>query len=177
MKYYFVFGCFIFLTCIGSKNNLRKVTYPIPNNKKILFFHSVSPGFYDSYSEETEISLKIQEELELMGYSIVIGDKLWDEVKVSIPENHLDNFRNQLHLSPAEIRPRTQIWKEQAERVGANEVFILRFCFSSREIRPSIRLVWIHLSNKEINRFDWNWDESNPLPIRESLQKNLGVQP
>ncbi|MCG6139708.1 hypothetical protein [Leptospira mtsangambouensis] len=171
MKYLFFVSSFVFLSCVGTPKAFRKQTYPIPNGKKILLIHSVSPCFYDSYSEEKEVSFQIQEELEELGYSVVVADKIWEEASSPHSNDRLEYFQNQLKHLPNKNSSRILIWKEHADQVEATEVFVLRFVYPLKPNLNSIRVIWIDFSKKEINRFDWNWDKKNPFPFLDSIQK------
>ncbi|WP_246835930.1 hypothetical protein [Leptospira meyeri] len=171
MKYVFVASCLICLSCVGNTITFRKLTYPIPNGKKILFVHSASPCFYDSYSEEKEVSFQIQEELEQLGYSVFVGETILNEVSSDHSKDPLEDFQNHLKKLPAENRSRIQIWKEQADQVEATEVLVLRFAFPFKQNQNSIRVIWFDFSKKEVNRFDWIWDKKDPFPFRDSIQK------
>lgn len=171
----FLFLAFIFLvSCLPMSRDLKTVTYPIPTGKKVLLIHLSPPVFSDFYLEEREVSLRILEELEESGYSVVLGEKVWEDLTViSIPSDHLQVFQNGLRENSIEEMPRIQTWKDRAERIGASDIFLLRYSFSSDSKTKPIRMFWINLTKKEMIRFDWNWNPENQFPFRDSVREIL----
>ncbi|MBM9547900.1 hypothetical protein JWG40_12785 [Leptospira sp. 201903074] len=139
-----------------------------------MFVNTTSRLFTESYSQEKEISLSILEELEEVGYSVVWSEGIWEESNSRIFNDHLESFQNTLKGKSIENRPRIQIWKERAEAIGATQVFLLRYCFSSEPNTIPIRMLWINLSNNTIKRFDWIWNAKTPFPFRDFFQQTSG---
>lgn len=175
MKFSIFFILIFYISCIPMSRDVKTVTYPILTGKKVLLIHSHPPVFFDSYSEEREVSLRILEELEESGFSVVLGERVWEDItQPSRIDDHLQVFQNGLKDISLDERPRIQIWKDRAERMGATDIFLLRYRFSSDSKTKPIRMFWIHLPKKEMIRFDWNWNPENPFPFRDLVREISG---
>lgn len=172
MKVLIPISIFFFASCFSTPRDLEMVTYPIPMRKKVILFQMNSPSFYNSYSEEKEINLRILEELEESGYSVVLGDLDWEESIPIEPNDHLGKFQEILKQQSQEEEVRIQVWKKRAEKIGASEVFLLRFRFSFEQNTIPVRLFWIKFSDNEVKRFDWFWNEKDVFPFRKFIRQN-----
>ncbi|TGL87865.1 hypothetical protein EHQ68_00450 [Leptospira congkakensis] len=175
MKLSFVFFILCFVSCLSSSRRLQTVTYPIPSGKKLLLIQTSSRIFSDFYSEEREVNLRILEDLEELGYSVVLGEGVWEE-QTSLAEvsNHLELFQKQLVGISNTEKPRIEVWKNRAESIGATEIFLIRHNVSSLHKTRSIRMFWMDLTKKEMIRMDWNWNPEDPFPFRENLRTVFG---
>ncbi|TGM59364.1 hypothetical protein [Leptospira vanthielii] len=177
MKHLLVAIPLFLVSCVSGPRDIKTVTYPIPHGRKILFVNISSPVFYDSYAEEREVNLQVLEKLEELGYSIVVSEKVWEDPKVPIiPKDNIEIFQRNLSHTSVEERPRIQVWKERAEKIGASDVFLFRYRFSLEHKIKQIRMFWIHFEKKEVIRFDWNWNPEDPIPFHESIQQIAGVK-
>ncbi|TGK97013.1 hypothetical protein EHQ30_10620 [Leptospira brenneri] len=162
-------------SCIHSSRGFKEVHYSIPKGNKVLFIHLSNFGISDSYSEAKEINLLILDELEQSGFQVVLGDLVTEESLSSIGDSdHLEVFQNKLkEFTPSE-KPRIQIWLEQAEKIGASDLVLLRHSANLEFKSKSLRMFWIRISKKEIIRLDWPFDLKEPLPFREKLLEFQG---
>lgn len=171
MKYIWILLVVTLLSCHFDRHHLQKITYPLPNGEKMLFVNTTSPTFYDSYDEVRDVNHLISETLEELGYSIVIGDKVWEDQEIKrITNDNIEVFQKNLKPEWTEEKPRIQIWKERATSVGATGVFLLRYHFSLENKTKRIRMFCIRFDKNEISRFDWNWNPDEPIPFYESFR-------
>lgn len=171
MNCWFVLVSLLCLSCIDNSWNVKTKFYSIPKGTKILFVTKSSHLFNEGYSQENEISQSILEALEEVGYSVILNDGVWEGNAFPVPEDHLDQFHKTLKNQSFEDRPRIQIWKERAERIGATQLLLLRFCFPFESNTISLRMIWINFSNNEVKRVDWNWNKKVPFSFYDFFQQ------
>ncbi|MCW7493886.1 hypothetical protein ND861_14785 [Leptospira sp. 2 VSF19] len=177
MKYSWILIPVSLLSCFLDTHQLQKVTYPLPNGEKMLFVNTTSPSFYDSYEDVRDANHLISETLEELGYSLVIGDKVWEDPQImTVAKDNIELFQKNLKPEWIEERSRIQIWKERATSVGANGIFLLRYHFSLENKTKRIRMLCIRFEKNEIIRFDWNWNPEVPIPFYESIRYRKEVQ-
>lgn len=167
-----LFLVFLFLlSCVDSSRTVKTKSFKVPIGSKLLFVTKTTRIFNESYTQENEISLNILEALEEIGYSVVLNDGVWNENVFLVPEDHLDQFHKTLKNQSFEDRSRIQIWKERAERIGAAQVLLLRFCFPSEPNEVHIRMLWINFSNNEVKQFDWFWNQKVSFSLDDIFQQ------
>ncbi|EOQ87790.1 hypothetical protein LEP1GSC202_2121 [Leptospira yanagawae serovar Saopaulo str. Sao Paulo = ATCC 700523] len=161
-----------FVSCISCGEAVGYLKYPIPDGNQLLLVPTASHIFSDHYSLEKEILISISEEFERNGFQVIPKE----EYSLALHEapnakDHLERLEFELSQSKSSYEPKLKHWIRIAKEKGIPELVFVRFMKPETRNLIQVRLLWIHIIENEMERFDWNWENPNRFPFLKSKQE------
>lgn len=172
MKFPFYLFLLISVSCFSCGEAVGYLKYPVPEGNQLLFIPTASHIFSDQSPMEKEIVLSIGEELERIGYQVIPNEDIHTHnLLTSIPKDHLERLEFEFAPRPYAFEPKLKHWIRIAKEKGISELILIRFVKPVPKNSIPIRLHWIHITENEMERFDWNWEEKKPFPFLKTREK------
>ncbi|TGM01189.1 hypothetical protein [Leptospira jelokensis] len=161
-----------FVSCISCGGAVGYLKYPVPFGNQLLLVPTASHIFSDEYSLEKDILSLIGEEFERNGYQVIPkAEYSFALHEFPVPKDHLERLEVELGQTSLSYEPKLKHWIRIAKEKGIPELVLVRFLKPETKNEILIRLLWIHITENEMERFDWKWENSNRFPFLNSKQE------